>query len=39
MVSEIKFQAAPLCLSFYQEKGKDFLLASGIEGTIYAIKI
>ena len=39
IISELVFQAAPLSLTFYQFNGKDFMIASGIEGTIYVIKI
>jgi hypothetical protein len=35
----MKFQAAPLCLDFYQLNGKDFLVVGGIEGTIYCLKV
>jgi hypothetical protein len=35
----MKFQAAPLSLDFYQFNGKDFLVAGGIEGTVYCIKL
>ena len=39
VVCEMKFQAAPLCLDFYQLNGKDFLVVGGIEGTIYCLKL
>lgn len=38
-IAEMKFQSTPLCLSFYRFNDKDFLMASGIEGTVYAIKL
>jgi hypothetical protein len=30
VIAEIKFQAAPLCLQFYQFAEKDFIMASGM---------
>ena len=38
-VGDIKFQAAPLALNFYQYNKKDFLVAGGVEGTVYVIKV
>lgn len=39
MVGDIHFQAAPLALNFYQFNNKDFMVAGGVEGTIYVIKV
>ena len=39
LVCEMKLQAAPLTLDFYQRNNKDFLVVGGIEGTIYCIKL
>lgn len=38
-VGDIQFQAAPLALNFYQYNKKDFLVAGGVEGTIYVVKV
>lgn len=38
-VADIQFQVAPLALSFYQFNNKDFMVAGGVEGTIYVIKV
>lgn len=39
MVGEIQFQGTPLCINFYRLNDKDFMIASGDEGTIYAFKV
>ncbi len=39
VVTEIEFQAAPLTIDFYRYQNKDFLIAAGIEGTVYVIKL
>ncbi len=38
-MADIQFQVAPLALSFYQFNNKDFMVAGGVEGTIYVIKV
>lgn len=38
-VADIQFQVAPLALNFYQFNGKDFMVAGGVEGTIYVAKV
>jgi hypothetical protein len=39
IISEMKFQAAPLSIDFYRFNNKDFIIVGGVEGTIYAIKL
>lgn len=39
IIAEIQLQGSPLCLGFYRFNEKDFLLFSGVEGTIYAVKL
>ena len=39
VVAELGMQAAPLALDFYQFNNKDFILVSGVEGTIYVVKL
>jgi hypothetical protein len=39
VVGEIKFQGTPLCLQYYRYNDNDFLFVSGVEGTIYSIKV
>ena len=38
-MASIKFQASPLALHFYQYNNKDFMVAGGVEGIIYVIKV
>ena len=39
VVAELNMQAGPLCLDFYQFNNKDFMLVSGVEGTVYVVKV
>jgi hypothetical protein len=38
VVGEVKFQAAPFTVDFYQFNNKDFIIVGGAEGTIYCLK-
>ena len=39
LIGELKFQAAPFSVDFYQFNKKDFMVVGGAEGTIYCFKI